>query len=47
LPSAPGLFSTNTVAFVAARMLSAKCLVTLSVALPAGNGTISVMRWDG
>src|SRR5216683_6792567 len=47
LPSAPGLFSTTTVAFVAVRMLSARCLVTLSVALPGGNGTTSVMRWEG
>ena len=46
LPSAPGLFSTTAVAFVAVRMLSARCLVTLSVALPGGNGTTSVMRWE-
>jgi hypothetical protein len=28
-------------------MLSANRLVTLSVALLAGNGTINVIRWDG
>jgi hypothetical protein len=28
-------------------MLSARCRVTLSVALPGGNGTISVMRCEG
>src|ERR1700736_1665486 len=47
LPSAPGLFSITTVMFVDARMLSARCLVTLSVALPGGNGTIRVIRWEG
>src|SRR5260370_35228524 len=47
LPFAPGLVSTATVAFVGVRMRSARWLVTVTVALPGGNGATSVMRWEG